>query len=86
MRKVTASELKNKTREIIRKVREGERFLITVRGKPAAAILPAEYFEKKTGKLRPVEQAWEDIEETLEESSPEFKTWQEAMAWMRKRA
>ncbi|PIZ38918.1 type II toxin-antitoxin system prevent-host-death family antitoxin [Candidatus Aquicultor secundus] len=86
VKKVTARELKNKTGEIIRKAREGEKFLITVRGKPAAAILPAEYLEKKTGDLRPAEQAWKDIEETLKQSSPEFKTWQEAMAWTRKRA
>jgi prevent-host-death family protein len=86
MKRVTARELKNKTGEIVRRAREGERFLVTVRGKPAAAILPAKYLEKKKEKLRPAKEAWENIEETFKKSKPEFKTWQEAMAWVRKRA
>jgi len=86
VKKVTARELKNKTGEIIRKAREGEEFLITVRGKPAAAILPAEYLERKTANLRPPEEAWKDIEETLKKSSSKFETWREAIAWARKRA
>ena len=37
---ITAKQLKQKTGEVIRKVRSGERLTITYRGKPVAVIAP----------------------------------------------
>lgn len=85
MKIVTARELKNRTGKIIREAREGEQFLVTVRGKPAAAIAPAAILKKESLGLRPPEESWADIEETLKASAGPFKDWREAMAWVRKR-
>ena len=85
MGNVTAKQLKQRTGEIIRRVKSGERLTLTYRGKPVAVILPppthgADRYED----LRPFEQAWREIEASLEETEPQFKNWREAMKWARK--
>jgi len=86
MNTVTAKQLKQKTGEIIRRIRSGERLTVTYRGKPVAVIAPPE--EEKTEalkELRSFDEAWGDIEQTLRKTKPEFKGWQEATEWMRNR-
>lgn len=81
---VTAKQLKQRTGEIIKRARKGERFTITYRGKPVAVIEPPPLEEKeRREELGSSEEAWKDIEETLENTAPAFKDWREATAWVR---
>ncbi len=83
---VTAKQLKQKTGEIIKRVRSGERLTVTYRGKAVAVIAPPE--GKKTEalkELRSFDEAWRDIEQTLKTTKPGFKGWREATEWMRSR-
>jgi prevent-host-death family protein len=81
---VTAKQLKQKTGEIIRRVRLGERLTVTYRGKPVAAIIPP---PADRGDISsndpPFEQAWKEIEASLHETKPGFASWREAMKWAR---
>ncbi len=82
---VTAKQLKQKTGEIIRRVKSGERLTVTYRGRPVAVILPSPADgADRSEDLRPFEQAWREIEASLEKTEPEFKNWREAMKWTRK--
>ena len=84
---VTAKQLKQKTGEIIKRVKSGERLTITYRGKPIAIIAPPTNDETGVLKeLRSFDEAWGDIEQTLGKTKPEFKGWREATRWVRNRA
>jgi prevent-host-death family protein len=86
MQVVTARQLKQRTGEVIRKVRSGERLTLTYRGKPVAIIAPSTKEKKKAGEqLRAFSEAWKDIEETLQKTKPAFKGWREATKWVRNR-
>ena len=83
---VTAKQLKQKTGEMIKRVKSGEHLTITYRGKPVAVLSPAE--DEKTralDKLRSFDEAWADIESTLGKKEPGFKSWKEATEWARNR-
>jgi prevent-host-death family protein len=83
---VTAKQLKQRTGEVIRRVKSGERLTVTYRGKPVAIISPSTTAETKTLKeLRSIDEAWADIEKTLGKTKPEFEGWKEATAWARNR-
>ena len=83
---VTAKQLKQRTGEIIKRVKSGERLTVTYRGKPVAVMAPATNEETRVlQKLRSFDQAWADIEETLGKTKPEFKGWKEATEWARSR-
>lgn len=84
---ITAKELKNRTGEILKRVRSGEKILVTRRGKPCAVIeLPRkEEEEKEIFSLRSFNTAWKDILHTLKKTEPEFKNWKEAIKWVRGR-
>ncbi len=85
MKTITARDLKNRTGEAMRAVTRGENVVVTKRGKPFALISPVtgELLEKKS--LRPLEEAWKDIEDTLRKNPPRFKDVTEAMRWTRRR-
>jgi len=84
---ITAKQLKQKTGQIIKKVKSGERLTVTYRGKPVAIIAPPTVEETEILKsLRTFDEAWRDIEATLRETEPEFKGWREATEWVRSRA
>ncbi|RZB33100.1 MAG: hypothetical protein SRB2_04165 [Desulfobacteraceae bacterium Eth-SRB2] len=86
MNTVTAKQLKQKTGEVIKKVRAGEKLTVTYRGKPVAVIVPAAMEEENALKeLRSFDEAWKDIEKTLKRTEPEFKGWGEATRWVRNR-
>jgi prevent-host-death family protein len=82
---VTAKQLKQKTGEIIRRVKSGERLTVTHRGRPVAVILPPPEKEGNFAEeLPPFEKAWEEIEASLKMTKPEFRNWHEAMTWARR--
>jgi prevent-host-death family protein len=85
MATITAKQLKQKTGEVIRRVKSGERLTITYRGKPVAVILPppADGADRSEG-IRPFEEAWREIEASLEMTKPEFRNWREAVKWARR--
>ena len=83
---VSSRELKNKTGEVLRRVRRGERVTVTNRGKPVALVVPMSDQVYLDGDAdRPCEQAWEDITSTIAETSPRYGSWQEAMDRTRRR-
>lgn len=84
---MTAKELKNKTGAALRYVAKGGKVLVTMRGKPVAVIshpnLPGGMSQQPV--LRTFDEAWKDIEKTLEQTEPSFKSWREAENWSRRR-
>jgi len=83
---ITAKQLKQRTGEVIKKVKLGERLTVTYRGKPVATIAPPTTEERKTfEELRPYNEAWKDIEEALQNTEPAFNGWREATEWIRNR-
>jgi prevent-host-death family protein len=84
---ITAKQLKLKTGETLKKVRSGEHMTVTYRGKPVAVIAPPKAEDNTLFKeLKPFDEAWKDIEESLRKTKPEFRGWREATEWIRKRA
>lgn len=76
----TSKELRTNTSEIIKKIQRGERYIITYRGKPVALMLPFAPNQAMDAMVpRAYEEAWKDIEETLQQSEPQHQTWQEAI-------
>jgi prevent-host-death family protein len=83
---ITAKQLKQKTGDVIKRIKSGERLTVTYRGKPLAVIEPIT--EKNLNKLNKVSnsvKAWKRIESTLNSTNPEFKNWWEATDWVRNR-
>ena len=87
MQFATSKELSHKTGKIINNIQRGERYVITYRGKPMAVMLKYKNNDGLLGdlSLRNYEEAWEDIEKQLNETSPKFPTWEEAVAKSRER-
>ncbi len=85
MKTMTAGNLKNKTGEAMKAVSKGEKVVVTLRGKPFALISPVTVDSLEKSSLRPLADAWNDIENTLEKTVPKFKGPKEAMAWTRRR-
>ena len=83
---ITAKQLKQKTGEVIKRIKSGERLTLTYRGKPLAVIEPtADKDIKKLNKVSESVKAWDRIEKTLNSTKPEFKNWREATGWVRNR-
>ena len=83
---ITAKQLKLRTGEVLSKVRSGEQLTVTYRGKPVAVIATPKIDDKKPLKeLRSFDEAWRDIEESLQKTEPKFKGWREATEWIRNR-
>lgn len=85
MKTVSAKELKNNTGEVLQRVSNGEKILVTKRGKPVALVAPVTEKELLLPGLRPLDQAWADIEKALKGKPARFKNWEEAMRWSRRR-
>ena len=83
---VTAKQLKQRTGEIIKRVKSGERLTITYRGKPVAIMAPPTNDENEfLQELRSFDEAWADIGKTLGKTKPGFKGWKGATEWVRNR-
>ncbi|MBI5369310.1 MAG: type II toxin-antitoxin system prevent-host-death family antitoxin [Planctomycetes bacterium] len=78
MKTMTARDLKNRTGDAIRAVRNGEPVLITFRGRPLATMQPCAAAPGRAGGDRPMAEAWQEIEAALRATRPRFRTWQEA--------
>ncbi len=85
MKSISAKELKNRTGQVLKLVEGGQKVLITMRSKPFAVLSPVRDVEEGTANLRPYEEAWKDIEKTLQSTKPEFGSVAEAMRWTRRR-
>ena len=84
---ITAKQLKQKTGEVIRRIKSGERLTLTYRGKPLAVIAPAVKRDwNELNKVNESAKAWERIESALNSTKPEFKNWREATGWVRNRS
>ncbi len=83
---ITAKQLKQKTGDVIKRIKSGERLTLTYRGKPLAVIEPVTDNDiKKLNRVSDSVKAWERIESTLSSTKPEFKNWREATDWVRNR-
>ena len=82
---VSSRELKNRCAEVLRRVRRGERIMVTNRGKPVAVIIPAAEARAEGDPVPVLEEAWADIETALEKSVPEHDSWKEALDRSRRR-
>lgn len=83
---ITAKQLKQKTGEVIKRIKSGERLTLTYRGKPLAVIEPAtENKIKEINRVNESVKAWDRIESTLSSTKSEFKNWREATEWVRNR-
>ena len=83
---ITAKQLKQKTGDVIKRIKSGERLTLTYRGKPLAVIEPVTDNDiKNLNKVSDSVKAWERIESTLNRTNPEFKNWREATEWVRNR-
>jgi prevent-host-death family protein len=84
---ITAKQLKQKTGEVIKRIKSGERLTLTYRGKPLAVIEPATINDtKELNRVSESAKAWEKIESTLNSTNSEFKNWREATEWVRNRS
>jgi len=81
----TSKELRQKTGDIIADIKKGERYIITYRGKPVALMLPFPAEKAEELVPRAYEEAWQDIEMTLQESDEEYASWEEAINESRRR-
>ena len=83
---ITAKQLKQKTGEVIKRIKSGERLTLTYRGKPLAVIEPTTDKDiKKLNEVRDSVKAWERIESTLKSTNPKLENWREATGWVRDR-
>lgn len=81
----TSKELRQKTGDIIAGIKKGERYIVTYRGKPVALMLPFPVEKMEEVVPRAYEEAWQDIEMTLQESTAEYGSWEEAINASRRR-
>ncbi len=82
---ISATDLKQRTGDFIRRLRAGEPFVLTYRGRWIGVITPSKEFrgEVVTGNAN---DAWAEIDAALAVSQPAFDDWQDATAWVRCRS
>ncbi len=84
MKYVTTKELRLRTRRLLQGAQTGEQIAVTFRGKPVALLVP---FEERGGlAVRPYQDAWPEIEATLRDTRPAYKTPERALKATRRRA
>ena len=81
----TSKELRLRTGDIINSVKKGDRYIVTYRGKPVALVLP--FSDQQVSELTPrlYEDAWADIEKTINESEAAYSNWDDAISESRRR-
>jgi len=65
MRYVTSTQLRTRTRQLLKRISRGDTVIVTFRGKPAAVLAPFEPLGDTHAAVRPFEEAWPDIEAAL---------------------
>lgn len=81
---MTAKELKNRTGEALRAVEQGQRVLLTRRGRPVALMTPAGLPSSQPDELS-YDEAWREIEAALRGTKPRDRSWKQAMDRSRRR-
>ena len=81
---ISATDLKQKTGDFIRRLRAGEAFVLTYRGRRIGVIKPS---KTDRGEVVPgnADDAWAQVDAALDASTPTFDDWQGATAWVRGR-
>ncbi len=72
-----------RTRELLEEARSGERIAVTFRGKPVAMLTPFE--DVGEVRVRPFEESWREIEDSLRGSRPRYSTVDRALSRSRRR-
>lgn len=82
---ISATDLKQKTGDFIRRLRAGEPFVLTYRGRRIGVITPS---KEAPGEAVPgnADDAWTEVDAALDTSEPAFDDWQDAIAWVRGRS
>ncbi|MFU8795091.1 MAG: type II toxin-antitoxin system Phd/YefM family antitoxin [Dethiobacteria bacterium] len=80
----TSKELRLQAGRIIKQVQDGERFIVTYRGKPVALMLPFSPGTMQEMVPREYEEAWSDIENRINETEAEYSSWDEAISESRR--
>ena len=82
---ISARDLKQKTGDFIRRLRAGEPFVVTYRGRRIGVVTPS---PADSGDAVPgtADEDWAEVEAALEASDPAFDDWQEATSWIRGRS
>ena len=84
MKYITVKELRLHTRRLLQEAQAGEEIAVTYRGKPLALLVS---FEEDAGfRPRSFEAAWPEIEATLAQNPPQYRTPEEAMKAARRRS
>ena len=82
---ISARDLKEKTGDFIRRLRAGEPFVLTYRGRRIGVATPSAGDRGEAGPGN-ADEAWAEVDAALESSEPAFDDWQEATAWIRGRS
>lgn len=85
MGSITAKELRRRTGEFIRRLKAGEKFSLTHRGKVIATVTPAEDTPTIGGDPEAEDREWRTLLDALRESEPSFGDWEDATRWVRGR-
>ena len=82
---IRATDLKHKTGDFIRRLRAGEPFVLTYRGRRIGVITPS---NEDRGEAVPgnADDAWTEVDAALDASEAAFDDWRDAIAWMRCRS
>ena len=81
---ITAKALKQHTGDFIKRLRAGEPFVLTYRGKRIGVVTPCtdDQWECSTAGA---DDRWAEVETALAQSEPAFPDWSQATAWIRDR-
>ena len=82
---ISARDLKQKTGDFIRRLRAGEPFVLTYRGRRIGVITPSTGDRDESGPGK-ADDGWAEVDAALESSEPAFDDWREATAWIRGRS
>lgn len=82
---ISATDLRQKTGDFIRRLRAGEPFVLTYRGRRIGVITPSKE-DRSAATPGNVDDAWAEVDAALATSKPTFDDWQEATAWVRGRS
>ena len=81
---ITAKALKQHTGDFIKRLRAGEPFVLTYRGKRIGVVTPCTD-DHGDGSPERADERWAEVEAALAQSEPAFPDWSQATAWIRNR-
>ena len=84
VRVITAKALKQHTGDFIKRLRAGEPFVLTYRGKRIGVVTPCTD-DTAEGSSESADERWAEVEAALARSEPAFPDWSQATAWIRDR-